>query len=226
MFKVEPCDTSLHYQRLLLDDYDNPIALIRKKNITVHGRWNVFLGDRKRKSNKIYTTQTPNIIQSKSVHVFLANRASNKDGCDFKIKGSWANRNCTIYMGDTTTKLAKMSKMQSGSNNFMVTIYPNADYAFVVTLIAIVEAMENKDEVHVAEGTQATGGTSSLGLATVSGLVSGLDFKWSKVPDTRKVKKAFIKENKGAMRQVVTREIPNDVNQRIKATCNTPISGN
>ncbi|KAJ9547702.1 hypothetical protein OSB04_020245 [Centaurea solstitialis] len=45
----------------------------------------------------------------------------------------------------------KMHEMQPtdnvkfSKNKFMVTIYPNVDYAFVVTLIAIVDAMERSD---------------------------------------------------------------------------------
>ncbi|CAH1433247.1 unnamed protein product [Lactuca virosa] len=117
-----------------------------------HDRWNVFRGDSKSKSDMVFTTKTPHVIQSKTnVHVFLANKTNSKDVCDFKIKGSWSKRNCTIYMGDTSTTIAQVNKMQSSENiklikdKFMVTIYPNVDYAFVVTLIAIVEAMKSSN---------------------------------------------------------------------------------
>ncbi|KAI3516168.1 hypothetical protein L1887_15079 [Cichorium endivia] len=151
LLKVKPCDTSFHHQRVVLDVHDKPVVVIREKIMTEHHRWNVFRGDSKSKSDKIFTTETPHMIQFKtSVHVFLTNKSSSKDVCDFMIKGSWSNRNCTIYTGDASTAIAQMSNIQSSENvkfaqsKFMVTIYPNVDYAFVVTLIAIVEAMKMK----------------------------------------------------------------------------------
>ncbi|KAI3514987.1 hypothetical protein L1887_13735 [Cichorium endivia] len=82
MLKVRPCDTSFHYQRVLLDAFDKPIVMIREK----------------------------------------------------------------MYKLDSSEN-AKFSK-----DKFMVTIYPNVDYAFVVTLIAIIEAMKSsKTEDEVAE---------------------------------------------------------------------------
>ncbi|KAL4572575.1 hypothetical protein LXL04_019355 [Taraxacum kok-saghyz] len=156
LFKVKPCDTSFHLQRVVVDVYDKPVVIIREKIMTEHDRWNVFKGDSKSESDIIFNTKTPHVVQFKtSVQVFLANKASNKDGCDFKMEGSWSKKNCTINMGDTSATIAQMYKMQSSENikfpsdKFKVTIYPNVDYAFVVTLIAIVEAMKNsvtKDE--------------------------------------------------------------------------------
>ncbi|KAI3781385.1 hypothetical protein L2E82_11398 [Cichorium intybus] len=159
MLKVKPCDTSFHYQRVLLDAFDKPIVMIRDKLMSEHKRWNVFRGESKSKSDIIFSTKTPHMIQSKtSVHVFLANKTSSKDVCDFKIKGSWSKRNCTFYIGDTSATIAQMYKLDSVENakfskdKFMVTIYPNVDYAFVVTLIAIIDAMKSsKTEDEVAE---------------------------------------------------------------------------
>ncbi|CAH1426509.1 unnamed protein product [Lactuca virosa] len=146
MLQVKTCDTSFHQQRVLVDADGKPIVLMRGKIMSEHDRWNVFRGNSKSKSDMIFTTQSPHMIQFKtSVQVFLANKTNKKNVCDFKINGSWTNRNCTINMGDTSTPIAQMSKMQSSedvTNKFMVTIYPNVDYAFVVILIAIVEVMK------------------------------------------------------------------------------------
>ncbi|KAL7590291.1 hypothetical protein Lser_V15G39665 [Lactuca serriola] len=158
MLKVKPCDSSFHLQRVLLDVYDKPICMIREKIMSEHNRWNVFRGDSKSKSDIIFSTKTPGMIQSKtSVHVFLANKVSSKDVCDFKIKGSWSKKTCAVYIGDTSTTIAQMYKTQSWENGeyvkdkFMVTIYPNVDYAFVMTLIAIVEAMKSSNTDDVVE---------------------------------------------------------------------------
>ncbi|KAL4568198.1 hypothetical protein LXL04_023805 [Taraxacum kok-saghyz] len=150
LLKVKPCNTSCHRQRVVLDVHDKPIVMIREKFVSGHKRWNVFRGDSKSKSDIIFSTKTFHMIQFKtSVDVFLTNKVGGKNVYDFKIKGSWSNRNCTINMGDTSGTIAQMYKMQSPTENmkfvkgnFMVTIYPGVDYAFVVTLMAIVEAMK------------------------------------------------------------------------------------
>ncbi|XP_023737771.1 protein LURP-one-related 10 [Lactuca sativa] len=163
MLKVKRCDTSFHYQRVLLDVDDKPIVTMRKKIMSEHDRWNVFRGDSKSKSDMVFTTKTAHVFQSKTnVHVFLANKTGSKDVCDFKITGSWSKKNCTIYMGDTSTTIAQVNKMQSSENiklvkdKFMVTIYPNVDYAFVVTLIGIVEAMKSSN----TKGTEVAAGSA------------------------------------------------------------------
>ncbi|XP_052622938.1 protein LURP-one-related 10-like isoform X2 [Lactuca sativa] len=155
MFKVKPCDSFFHEQRVLLDIDDQPIVVMRNKSMTVHDGWYVFRGDSESKSDMIFTKKKHCVIQllKSDVNVFLANKTSSKNVCDFKVAGSWSKRNCTIYMGDTSTTIAQMCKMQSSENiikfvneKFKVTISPNVDFAFVITIIAIVEAMEDSDK--------------------------------------------------------------------------------
>ncbi|KAJ9547699.1 hypothetical protein OSB04_020242 [Centaurea solstitialis] len=148
LIRVKPCNTTFHNQRVLLDTHDTPIVVLREKNMTEHGRWNVFRGNTNANSDLLFTTKTTHLIQRKtSVDVFLTNKKSCKDDCDFKIKGNWSERNCTIYMGDSSTTIAQMQTAQPLENakfagdKFVVRINPNVDYAFVVSLIAIVDAM-------------------------------------------------------------------------------------
>ncbi|KAI3694615.1 hypothetical protein L1987_77583 [Smallanthus sonchifolius] len=82
LFKVKPCNTTYHQQRMLLDADDTPIVTMREKH---------------------------------------------------KLK---------IVLGCRYTKSFRFVK-----DKFMVKIYPFVDYAFVVTLIAILEAMKSDDEV-------------------------------------------------------------------------------
>ncbi|XP_024968612.1 protein LURP-one-related 10-like [Cynara cardunculus var. scolymus] len=166
MLKVKPYSTSFHRQLLLLDAVDRPIVMLREKNMSGHDGWNVFRGDSKADSDMIFSTKTPHMIQFKTkVNVFMANKMSSKNGCDFNIKGSWSKRECTVYMGDSSTTIAQMHEMQPMDNvkfsedKFMVTIYPNVDYAFVVTLIAIVYAMKSSDTKDVVAG-QVVGGVA------------------------------------------------------------------
>ncbi|KAK9054888.1 hypothetical protein SSX86_025967 [Deinandra increscens subsp. villosa] len=150
MFTVKACDTSFHSQRSLQDEGGKTIATLREKIMTAHERWNAFRGHSKADRDKIFSVVTNRMIQyGTHVKVFLANNMS--DICDFYMRGSWSNRNCTIYKGDSssTTIIAQyidlLFQMQlwQSPERFMVTIYPNVDYAFVVTLIAILDVMKS-----------------------------------------------------------------------------------
>ncbi|GKA03680.1 LURP-one-related 15-like protein [Tanacetum coccineum] len=88
IFKVKPCNTYFHQQRLLLHADDRPIAMLRDKLMTEHKRWKVYKGDSTAKSDMIFSTKTAKVMQSKTnVHVFLENKKRKKDdACDFMIK--------------------------------------------------------------------------------------------------------------------------------------------
>ncbi|KAI3810492.1 hypothetical protein L1987_20108 [Smallanthus sonchifolius] len=150
MLKVKPCNTIFHHQLLLLHADGSPVAMVRDKLLTGHKRWKVYLGDSIAKSDMIFSTQAAHAIQSRTnVHVFLANKKRNKDAWDFKIKGSWSKRNCTIYMGDLSNVIAQMRTMEAPENarfvkdRFMLEVFANVDYAFIVALIAIVDATKS-----------------------------------------------------------------------------------
>ncbi|PWA59506.1 tubby C-terminal-like domain-containing protein [Artemisia annua] len=154
IFKVKPCNTYLHQQRLLLHADDRPIAMLQDKLMTEHKRWKVYKGDSTAKSDMIFSTKTAKVIQSKTnMRVFLENKETKKDACDFMIKGSWSKRNCTIYMGDSSLIIARIHTMQSLENarfvndTFMLEVFANVDYAFVVALIAIVDATKSSNRI-------------------------------------------------------------------------------
>ncbi|KAK1440465.1 hypothetical protein QVD17_06292 [Tagetes erecta] len=148
MFKVKRRNKSYHDQRLLLDADDIPIVTIREKILTAHSGWKAFKGDSKADSKMIFSTKTSKMIQSKmNLHVLLANKTSrSNDSCDFKIIGSWSKRSCSVYMGESSTIIAQMHKMKASENvkdRFMVEVHPYVDYAFVVTLMVIVDALKS-----------------------------------------------------------------------------------
>uniref|UniRef100_A0A251SVZ6 Putative tubby C-terminal-like domain-containing protein n=1 Tax=Helianthus annuus TaxID=4232 RepID=A0A251SVZ6_HELAN len=107
-------------------------------------------------------------LRKKLYGVMLTNKTSNNDGCDLRIKGSWSKGNCTIYMGDSSTVVAQMHKLQTSKyakDKFTVRIPANMDYACVVTLLAIVDAMENPDEINQASVEVAGGVGEAIGAA-------------------------------------------------------------
>ena len=65
--------------------------------------------------------------------------------CDFKIKGSYFDRSCAFYLGDSTTLIAQMNRQYSastvllGRDIFGVTVFPQVDYVFIAALVVILD---------------------------------------------------------------------------------------
>ncbi|XP_059642669.1 protein LURP-one-related 10-like [Cornus florida] len=151
MFDVKGSFLSLHDRRVILDVTGKPILTLRQKILTAHQRWRVYRGDSSDSKDLIFTAKTSSIIQIKTnLDVFLTNNTT-EDHCDFKVKGSWLERSCVVYAGDSSTIVAQMHKKHSvqsvllGKDKFMVTVYPNVDYAFIVALMVILDEVNRAD---------------------------------------------------------------------------------
>ncbi|XP_043725866.1 protein LURP-one-related 15-like [Telopea speciosissima] len=153
LFEVKVNHLSFHGRRVLLDSNGNPLLSIRKKILSAHWRWEVFRGDSWKSKDLLFSVKKSSLFQFMTqLDVFLA--ANTKEEiCDFKIKGSWLKRSCMIYIGNSSNVIAQMNKKQSvqsvlfGKDNFTVTVYPNVDYAFIVALIVILNAIDdNRDD--------------------------------------------------------------------------------
>ncbi|XP_076904488.1 protein LURP-one-related 10-like [Bidens hawaiensis] len=166
LLKVKPHDTTFHHQLQLLDADDNPIAMLREKKLSMHSTWKVFKGESKKDSDMFFSTKSEHLIQIKlNVSMTLANNTRSNGSCDMRIKGNWAKGSITIYMGDSSTAIAQMHKphnVKSIKDKFTVTIQPNMDYAGVVALFAIVDAMEHPDEAKNSSALEAAGATANV----------------------------------------------------------------
>lgn len=123
------CSCCLYYELLLL------------QIMTAHRRWEVYRGDST--SELLFTVKKASLLQFKTnLDVFLAGNTT-ESLCDFKIKGSWLERSCVVYLGESTNIIAQMHKKHSvqsivlGKDTFSVTVYPHVDHAFIVALIVI-----------------------------------------------------------------------------------------
>ncbi|XP_027929822.1 protein LURP-one-related 15-like isoform X2 [Vigna unguiculata] len=107
--------------------------------MTAHDRWQAFRGESTEAKDLIFSVKRSSFFQFKTkLDVFLANNT--RDVCDFKVKGSWLHRSCVVYAGESNNIVAQMHKKHTvlfGKDHFMVTVYPNIDYAFIVALIVI-----------------------------------------------------------------------------------------
>ncbi|XP_057489556.1 protein LURP-one-related 10-like [Actinidia eriantha] len=153
MFQIKGKFFSLRDRRVLLDAAGNPILTFQQKILTAHRRWNVFRGESTDAKDLLFSVKKSSLIQFKTeLDVFFATNTK-EDVCDFKVKGSWLERSCTIYLGDTTNIIAQMHRKHSvqsivlGKDMFAVTVYPHVDYAFIVALVVVLEEInEDRDD--------------------------------------------------------------------------------
>ncbi|XWS09473.1 hypothetical protein CRYUN_Cryun40dG0087600 [Craigia yunnanensis] len=153
VFKVKGAFLTIHDRRVLLDAAGNPIVTLKQKLMSAHDRWQVFRGDSTDSSDLIFSAKRSSMFQLKTkLDVFLANNIK-EDVCDFKVKGSWLERSCVVYAGESSTIVAQMHKKHTvesiliRKDRFNVTVYPNIDYAFVVALIVILDGINTEVDV-------------------------------------------------------------------------------
>ncbi|XP_072994866.1 protein LURP-one-related 10-like [Typha latifolia] len=154
IFKVREELLTLRDRRVLLDGIGNPVVTMKKKLWTTHERWRVFRGESSEESDFVFSVKKASGLRVK-FDVFLAANI-NEEPCDFRIKGNFFDRECTIYRGTTNSIIAQVSREHTGANAtrgkeaFGVTVHPNFDYAFVVALVVVLEGIyrweENSDD--------------------------------------------------------------------------------
>nr|GEU76725.1 hypothetical protein [Tanacetum cinerariifolium] len=118
--------------------------------------WDVYKGESK---EKLFSDIRSLLIPYKtSLNVFLGCNPK-QNVCEFRVEGSWFNQSCTIYAQDGTTTVAKMQRSHSfesialGKDRFDVTVYPNVDYAFIVSLVVILDQSKTYGSVNNVPST-------------------------------------------------------------------------
>ncbi|XP_057458267.1 protein LURP-one-related 15-like [Lotus japonicus] len=156
VFNLQASLMSINDHRVLLDAAGKPIVTLRQKIMTTHDRWQAFRGESTQPEDLIFSVKRPSMFQVKTkLEVFLANN-TREQVCDFKIKGSWFERSCVVYAGESLTIVAQMHKKNTvqsvaiGKDSFMLTVYPNNDYGFIVALILILDEI-NQDKRRQAQ---------------------------------------------------------------------------
>jgi hypothetical protein len=78
-----------------------------------HDRWKVFRGDSTNSGDLLFSAKRSSMFQCKTtLHVFLANN-TREDVCDFKVKGTFSERTCVIYAGDSSTEVAQVRQFHN-----------------------------------------------------------------------------------------------------------------
>ncbi|XAR68742.1 hypothetical protein NMG60_11000097 [Bertholletia excelsa] len=150
LFKVKGGIKVFNQRRTLLDAAGNAIVTLQRKMGSAHGRWQVFRGESTDPAELLFSAKKSSFMQpKKELNVYLAGNTT-KEVCNFKVQGSWLKRSCVIYAGESSTIVAQMHKKLAagsillGKDRFMVTVYPQVDYAFIAALIVIFAATNRR----------------------------------------------------------------------------------
>lgn len=76
----------------------------------MHNTWEAYRGDSSKSSDLLFTAKKSSIIQSfkTEMYIYLASNTSH-EVCDFKMNGSFKERACSFYLGNTNTLIAQVS---------------------------------------------------------------------------------------------------------------------
>ncbi|URD79484.1 hypothetical protein MUK42_05149 [Musa troglodytarum] len=179
VFKVEADKCSLRSRQVVVDASGKPVISMQQKLRSVHDRWLVFEGNSSDPKYLLFSVKRSSALQLKTeLDVFLAANAE-EEVCDFKMKGSFRKRSCTVYKGDSSTVVAQMSKEHKlvnalvSKDAFGVAVNPNADYAFITALAIIRHEFFKEDTVISDEISDEVSDLISEGISAISAALGG-----------------------------------------------------
>ncbi|CAN1277195.1 Protein LURP-one-related 15 [Linum perenne] len=126
IFRMKSSRLSPHHRRKLIDASGKVLVSLSQKS---------FIGDSK---DLMFNVKKSSMLQQEAkLDVFLAGNAREKDP-DFRIKGNYKESSCIIYLENTNKIVARMYRDRDmKTKSFKVTINPNVDYAFIVSLAMV-----------------------------------------------------------------------------------------
>ncbi|XP_042450300.1 protein LURP-one-related 10-like [Zingiber officinale] len=135
-------------RRLLLDAAGTPLLTMKPKGFS---RWRVFRGESSSPDDLLFSLRKSKTFRRKdNFDVFLATNTDEAAPCDFKIIGQ--SKECTICIGETDEIIAQMHRKTAffARDELEITVNPNEDFAFIVSLIVIQETEANRrhDDLH------------------------------------------------------------------------------
>ncbi|KAG6470435.1 protein LURP-one-related 15-like [Zingiber officinale] len=161
---------SFSSRRLLLDAAGkNPLLTMKPKASSWHEAWRVFRGDSTNPNDLVFSVQKPKMFQWKdNFDVVLATNTDEASRCDFKIISR--SKKCTICIGQTDEIIAQMHRKTAffARDKLEITVNPNEDFAFIVSLIVILEEIEASRRSSASASASASA-ASAAGASAASG---------------------------------------------------------
>ncbi|KFK24637.1 hypothetical protein AALP_AA8G005400 [Arabis alpina] len=132
--------------RIFSDGSGSPVLTVKEKTMSMHDRWQVFRGQSTEQSDLLYSVKRSSMLQFKSkFDVFLSHNTEEKR-CDFRVKCNRSESSRVVYTGESDTIIAQMDEKNTFKGVFVgkkdtssVTVHPNVDYAFIASLLIILE---------------------------------------------------------------------------------------
>ncbi|KAK7315601.1 hypothetical protein VNO77_34162 [Canavalia gladiata] len=103
VFHIRDTLFTLHNRRVLCDSQGNPIVTLCKKNMTLHGRCQVFRGKSNDSSELLFSVKRSSVIQDSELiklQVFLAGNKT-ENVCDFRVDIYSGKSSCYVYAGES-----------------------------------------------------------------------------------------------------------------------------
>ena len=83
--------------------------------------WEAFRGDSTDARDLLFTARrSPGFLVWTQVGVFLAPNTARQAACDLKMKCSYDDRSCDVYLGSSNTKIAQVRTVQESFLLFMI----------------------------------------------------------------------------------------------------------
>ncbi|KAG6557076.1 hypothetical protein Mapa_001002 [Marchantia paleacea] len=147
LFQVKSKVPSLHTKRIVCDSNENALVLLTKKVITMHDTWEATRANDDQKT--VFVMKKSSVVQLKpSFHVFLGTNTSMSKP-DFTLKGDFFQFNYTICYNDVpiaeASRRLNASAIIVGKDQYVVTIQPGVDHAFIASLVVIMDQVAQDD---------------------------------------------------------------------------------
>ncbi|BBN05381.1 hypothetical protein MPTK1_3g12640 [Marchantia polymorpha subsp. ruderalis] len=148
LFQVKSKLPSLHTKRILCDSSEKALVFLSRKILTMHDTWEATSADGDEKT--VFVMKKSGLVQLKpSFHVFLGTNTS-MSRPDFTVKGDFFQFNYTICYNDVpiaeASRKINASAILVGKDQYMVTIQPGVDHAFIASLVVIMDQVAQGDQ--------------------------------------------------------------------------------
>lgn len=142
IFKTEASFLSEKPQTLLIDAAaGSALVSFQKKIMDSRSIWEVYAGESQESKDLLFTVSWTDATKTE-LNVFLASNVT-KEICDYRIEGSYMNKTCKVYRGNSSDIVAQMSEehkfagMHQKKDDAVLSIEPGMDSAFVAALIVV-----------------------------------------------------------------------------------------
>lgn len=148
VFRVDTYGPDVDKSELVLMDPSGKCLLtVRRKRPSLHQRWEGFLGERAEGQKPIFSVRRSSMIGRSGLTVDMYENP----GEEYRIEGSFAQRNCTIMnsekesMAEIRRKVDASANVILGKDVFWLSLKPGFDGAFAMGLVLVLDQIYGDD---------------------------------------------------------------------------------